>query len=95
MRKGQFIFNFLRPYFSKGDHNNPYPNCHNVIFQISDENWSVIEEEYLKFHNNPTGYKFPEKPFGDSIISKEHETKMEESITELFQDMRNGVYDRS
>lgn len=83
MRKGQFVFNFLRDYFSHGDIDNPYPNCHFVIFNISDENWQIIESEYDKYKKGSGVYKFPKKPFGDSVISKEHA----EAISSMFKDI--------
>jgi len=83
MRKGQFIFNFLRDYFSDGDFEHPYPNCHSIFFNISDEYWETIEDEYRKFKNSPHNYKFPRKPFGDSIISKEHQEAMKSMFREL------------
>lgn len=81
MRKGQFVFNFLRDYFGKGTFENPYPNCHSVIFNVSDENWDIIEQEYTKFKSNPREYQFPKKPFGESIISKAHEEAMKSMFT--------------
>ena len=83
LRKGQFIFNFLRDYFSHGDIDNPYPNCHFVIFNISDEYWDKIEEEYKKFKSDPSKYSFPSKPFGDSIMSPEHAKALSESLQDL------------
>lgn len=83
MRKGQFIFNFLRDYMGDGTFENPYPNCHWVIFNISDEYWATIEDEFKKFNNSPQHYKFPKKPFGDSIISKEHKKAMKTAFADL------------
>lgn len=91
MRKGQFIFNFLRDYFTHGDIDNPYPNCHNVIFNISDEYWDIIEKEYALYKYTISGespsrkpYIFPKYPFGKSIISKEHE----EAMKSMFKDLK-------
>lgn len=71
---------------------NPYPNCHSVLFQISDEYWDKIEDEFKKFKKDPLNYVFPKKPFGDSLISPEHEKAMSESFSELFKDMKTGKY---
>ena len=84
MRKGQFIFNFLRDYFSIGTINNPYPNCHYILFNISDEYWEIIEKEYEKFKQSPQTYEFPKKPFGKSIISKEHGLALSEMFRDIF-----------
>lgn len=84
MRKGQFVFNFLRDYFGKGTTDNPYPNCHSVIFNVSDENWDIIESEYKKYKSNPVEYEFPKKPFGDSIISKVHAEAMKTMFTKTL-----------
>lgn len=92
IRHGQFVFNFLRDYFTSGTIENPYPNCHSVIFNISDEYWDVIEKEYEKCKNSKGDYVFPKKPFGESIISPEHEKAMNESFRDLIQDIKDGVY---
>ena len=68
----------------KGSFESPYPNCHSVIFNISDEYWKVIEEEFDKFKSNPSEYQFPKKPFGDSIISKEHAEAMKSMFTKTL-----------
>lgn len=70
---------------------NPYPNCHKVLFNISNEYWEIIEKEYTKFKRSET-YVFPKKPFGDSIISPEHEKAMKDSFSDLFKDMKEGKY---
>lgn len=75
-----------KPNYKKGmDINdyNPYPLCHNVLFQISDENWEIIEKEFNVFKNDPANYKFPRKPFGGSIISEEHK----KAIHSMFKDV--------
>ena len=84
MRKGQFVFNFLRDYMGESRGlENPYPRCHWVLFNISDEYWTIIELEYAKFKSNPREYTFPSKPFGDSIISKEHGEAINRVFLEL------------
>ena len=68
----------------EGSYEVPYPNCHSVIFNISDEYWKVIEQEYDKFKSNPKDYQFPKKPFGESIISKEHEEAIKTMFTKTL-----------
>lgn len=57
MRKGQFIFNKLRPRLLQAmvidkegkEHEFPYYNLHGVLFAISDEEFEEIEKEYRKY----------------------------------------------
>lgn len=56
-RKGQFIFNKLRPKLLHTtvidkdgvEHDFPYYNLHGVLFGISDEEFEEIEKEYRKY----------------------------------------------
>jgi hypothetical protein len=63
---------------------NPYSNCHSILFNISDEYWDIIEKEYLKFKSG-SKYKFPKKPFGDDIMSPEHK----KALAKCFKDLWN------
>lgn len=78
LRKGQFIFNLLRPYL--WDHkcekatfgSIPYANLHQILFNIRDEKMEILEHEYRKYKiacEYGLEYKFPEGKFlGDSPI---------------------------
>lgn len=86
MRKGQFFFNYLRGYMGNAKGlDNPYPACHMVFFNISDENWEKMEKDYNDWKSGKD-FKFTEKPFGESIISNEHMKAFSESIRELLKD---------
>jgi hypothetical protein len=56
-RKGQFIFNALRPKLQHEtvvdkdgvEHFFPYANLHAVLFGLSDEDFEKIEQDYRKY----------------------------------------------
>ncbi len=91
MRKGQFFFNYLRPLFGEGDIKHPYPNCHVVFFNLSDEYWKIMEEDYEKFKRGEP-FEFPENPFDGDIISNEHHKAFGESIKDIMKDLAGGKY---
>lgn len=62
----------------------PYPNCHQVLFNISDEYWKTIEQEYLNYKSSHGKYVFPKKPFGDDIMSPEHKEALEKCFKDLL-----------
>ena len=88
MRKGQFFFNYLRPFFKNGGIENPYNNCHFVFFNLSDEYWEIMEDDYKKFMDGKP-FNFPTNPFDGRLCSPEHEKALGKSIRDILNENKS------